>query len=50
MKELYKDIKILVVGDSCTDVFMYGNAHRLAPEGPVPVFNPDKLQKSGYFN
>ena len=47
MKELYKDIKILVVGDSCTDVFMYGNAFRLAPEGPVPVFNPDYEKHNG---
>jgi bifunctional ADP-heptose synthase (sugar kinase/adenylyltransferase) len=45
MKEAYKDIKILVLGDSCIDVFMYGNVLRLAPEGPVPVFNPD-LEKS----
>ena len=40
MKELLKDIKILVIGDSCTDIFTYGNVIRLAPEGPAPVFNP----------
>lgn len=40
MKELFKDIKILVIGDSCTDVFTYGDVFRLAPEGPAPVFNP----------
>ena len=33
-------MKILVVGDSCTDVFVYGNITRLTPEAPVPVFNP----------
>lgn len=43
----YKDIKILVIGDSCSDVFLYGNVFRLAPEGPVPVFNPYHEQKNG---
>ena len=33
-------MKILVIGDSCTDVFVYGNITRLTPEAPVPVFNP----------
>ena len=32
--------KILVIGDSCFDVFTYGQTLRLAPEGPAPVFNP----------
>ena len=36
----YSDYKILIIGDSCTDVFTYGHVYRLAPEGPVPVFNP----------
>jgi len=40
MKEIYKDIKILIIGDSCKDIFIYGNVPRLAPEGPIPVFNP----------
>ena len=29
------------MGESCTDVFVYGNVTRLAPEGPVPVLNPE---------
>jgi len=33
-------MKILIVGDSCTDVFVYGDVTRLSPEAPVPVFNP----------
>ena len=32
--------KILVIGDSCTDIYIYGKCDRLAPEGPVPVFEP----------
>ena len=35
-------MKILVVGDSCKDIFVYGKVKRLAPEAPVPVFNPTK--------
>jgi D-beta-D-heptose 7-phosphate kinase/D-beta-D-heptose 1-phosphate adenosyltransferase len=37
-----KLVKILVVGDSCKDVFVYGKVKRLSPEAPVPVFNPVK--------
>ena len=33
-------MRILVVGDSCKDVFVYGKVNRLTPEAPVPVFNP----------
>mgnify|MGYP001571893406 CR=1 FL=1 len=29
--------KILVIGDSCTDVFIYGDCYRLNPEAPTPV-------------
>ena len=32
--------KILVIGDSCEDVFTYGHCKRLSPEAPVPVLNP----------
>lgn len=32
--------KILVIGDSCEDVFVYGKSERLSPEGPAPVFIP----------
>jgi len=41
-------MRILVVGDSCKDVFIYGDIMRLAPEAPVPVFNPlRKTQNDG---
>jgi len=33
-------VNILVIGDSCTDVFIYGETVRLSPEAPVPVLNP----------
>jgi len=32
-----KQFKILVIGDSCTDVYNYGVCERLSPEAPVPV-------------
>jgi bifunctional ADP-heptose synthase (sugar kinase/adenylyltransferase) len=35
-------MKILVIGDSCTDIFIYGNIERINPEAPVPVFLPTK--------
>lgn len=31
--------KILVIGDSCRDVFVYCNSTRLCPDVPVPVLN-----------
>lgn len=31
--------KILVIGDSCIDEFVYCNANRLCPDIPVPVLN-----------
>lgn len=34
-------MKILVIGDSCKDIFHYGTVTRLAPEAPVPVFNTE---------
>jgi len=32
--------KILVIGETCKDIFCYGKAERLCPEAPAPVFNP----------
>jgi bifunctional ADP-heptose synthase (sugar kinase/adenylyltransferase) len=32
--------KVLIIGDSCIDVFVYGNCKRLSPEAPVPILNP----------
>lgn len=38
---------ILVIGDSCEDVFIYGKSNRLSPEGPAPVFIPLHEKKTG---
>jgi len=32
--------KILIIGESCVDQFVYCNTNRLSPEAPVPVLNP----------
>jgi D-beta-D-heptose 7-phosphate kinase/D-beta-D-heptose 1-phosphate adenosyltransferase len=33
-------MRILVIGDSCIDIFKYGKVDRLAPEAPVPIIVP----------
>lgn len=33
------DKKILVIGESCRDIFVYCDSFRLCPEAPVPVLN-----------
>ena len=40
-------MKFLAIGDSCTDVFIYGRCERICPEAPVPVFAPIKTKKNG---
>jgi len=39
--------KVLVIGDSCKDIFIYGDIHRVCPEAPVPVFNPTHQTENG---
>lgn len=34
--------KVLVVGDTCVDVFEYGVCKRICPEAPVPILIPTK--------
>lgn len=40
-------IKVLAIGDSCIDVYIYGECERLCPDAPVPVFVPEQIIKSG---
>ena len=40
-------MKFLVIGDSCTDIFNYGECDRICPEAPVPVFNPVEETSNG---
>lgn len=39
--------KVLVIGDSCTDIIEYGRCDRLSPEAPVPVFTPTNTTTNG---
>jgi D-beta-D-heptose 7-phosphate kinase/D-beta-D-heptose 1-phosphate adenosyltransferase len=39
-KSLYNKYTVIVIGDGGIDRFVYGNVLRIAPEAPVPVFNP----------
>lgn len=40
-------MRILIIGDSCTDKFIYGKCDRLCPDAPVPIFIPKKVKKIG---
>lgn len=34
-----KSLKVLLIGDSCIDKYVYGEVKRLNPEAPVPILN-----------
>ena len=38
--------KIIVIGETCVDEFIYCEVNRLSPEAPVPVLNPIKTIKN----
>ena len=40
-------MKILVIGESCRDIFHYGECSRLCPAAPVPVFKSVSIEKNG---
>ena len=40
-------MRVLVIGDSCEDIFIYGNIIRLSPEAPVPILQPIRETKNG---
>jgi bifunctional ADP-heptose synthase (sugar kinase/adenylyltransferase) len=42
-----KQFKILVIGDSCVDIYHYGECTRISPEAPVPIFKHEKSEKYG---
>lgn len=39
--------RILVIGDSCQDVYIYGKVDRLCPDAPVPILIPQRTTKTG---
>ena len=40
-------MRVLVIGDSCEDIFIYGDIIRLSPEAPVPILQPIRETKNG---
>jgi len=38
--------KILVIGDYCKDIYVYGSCERLCPDAPVPVFVPSYVKQN----
>jgi len=42
-----KQFRILVIGDSCTDVYHYGECVRISPEAPIPVLRHIKSEEYG---
>jgi D-beta-D-heptose 7-phosphate kinase/D-beta-D-heptose 1-phosphate adenosyltransferase len=40
-------MNVLIIGESCKDVFHYGDTDRLCPEAPVPVFNSLESVENG---
>jgi bifunctional ADP-heptose synthase (sugar kinase/adenylyltransferase) len=38
--------KILVIGDSCKDIHVYGKSERMCPDVPVPVFVPTVVREN----
>jgi D-glycero-beta-D-manno-heptose-7-phosphate kinase len=43
--QVQKQFNILLLGDSCVDVYQYGHVDRMSPEAPVPVFIPTTEEK-----
>lgn len=39
-----ESIKVLLIGDSCVDEYVYGSVSRLSPEAPVPIFVPSRSE------
>lgn len=39
MNQPLKQLKILLVGDSCYDEYHYGTVTRISPEAPIPIFD-----------
>ena len=39
-------MKIIVIGESCKDIFIYGDCNRLSPEAPVPVMIPKEIKNN----
>ena len=43
---LARQYNVLLIGDSCTDEWVYGSCDRLSPEGPIPVMKYREKQSA----
>tara|TARA_B110000977_G_scaffold63982_1_gene87043 strand:- start:174 stop:917 length:744 start_codon:yes stop_codon:yes gene_type:complete len=39
-------MKVLVIGETCVDEFIYCKINRLSPEAPVPILNPTRTERN----
>lgn len=39
-----KQLKVILIGDACTDEYQYGTIDRISPEAPVPIFVPEHVE------
>lgn len=39
MSQPRKSFKILLIGDSCYDIYHFGEVKRISPEAPIPIFD-----------
>ena len=44
--QLARQYNLLLIGDSCTDEWVYGSCDRLSPEGPIPVMKYREKQSA----
>lgn len=45
MSQHQKQLKILLLGDSCYDYYHYGSVNRISPEAPIPIFDHQYTEK-----
>jgi D-glycero-beta-D-manno-heptose-7-phosphate kinase len=45
MNQPQKQLKILLLGDSCYDYYHYGEVKRISPEAPIPIFDHSHTTK-----
>ena len=41
-----KQSRVLLIGETCTDIYVYGQVNRLCPEAPAPVFNKTESKEN----
>ena len=44
LRELFKDKRVLVIGDTMIDRYLYGNVDRISPEAPVPILRRQRKE------